>query len=265
MAGIADADSVAAFAASVGSDVKTLQEHAGGTVSWSATTTRPAVPAGTLVIFTGPDPAGNAQAGDLWIDAGAVVVKEAPPVEPLFSDTFDGALTTNWTANGAGVTTAGGQLVIPTSGVAGSSYPNVESKTKYVLTGAAFAVDMVQPLPRAGGHYETVIETGADYDNAAGMFLDEYNFQGYVTTAGTRAETLLAAYNGTNDRWWRVRETGGAVYFETSPTGVTWTVKGSASHSWSTASCYLIIKAGYWGAEPPAESMLANEAALKTN
>lgn len=42
-------------------------------------------------------------------------------------------------------------------------------------------------------------------------------------------------YDPTNHAWFRIRESGGTVYWETSPNGVSWVVRRSVSHSSTTA------------------------------
>ena len=267
MAGIADADRVAQFAARVGADVRALVGGVTtGSVAFSASNTRPTADPAVLVIFTGLAPGDNAVAGDLWLNEGLLEVQAGPDLTVLFADDFTGPLTEKWRVDGDGITAAGGQLTISTSGVVGSHYPTVESLVKYKLTGAAFTTDMAQTLPRsAAGNYETQIEAGLDYDNHCGLILSRWNFTGYVTTAGTRTEYQLGAYDAVADRWWRVREAGGAIYFETSANGTVWTERGTGPRPWSSESCYLIVKCGYWGTAPPAESILVNEAKLTLN
>lgn len=199
-----------------------------------------------------------------WVERAAGT--GTPPTGPtvLFTDTFTSPLTNQWTVSPNGVSISGGQLLISTSGVAAGNYPAVETTAKYKLTSGAFTAKVPTILPRTGGNYETCIETGPDYGNNAGMMVDQWAFRGYITTGGTRTDyDFTVTYSATTHAWWRIRENTGTIYFETSPDGTTWTTQKTAPHSWSSASCYLICKAGYWGSTvPPAQTARWDEVTL---
>ena len=197
-----------------------------------------------------------------WVERAATTTPSGPVT--LFTDTFTAPLANQWTVSPNGVSISGGQLLISTAGVTGGQYPAVETKAKYKLTGGAFVAKVAQILPRTGGNYETFIETGPNYNNNAGIMVDQWNFRGYITTGGTRTDyDFTVAYNTTTHAWWRIRENAGTIYFETSPNGTDWTTQKSGPHSWSSASCYLICKAGYWGtATPPAATAKWDEVTL---
>lgn len=50
-------------------------------------------------------------------------------------------------------------------------------------------------------------------------------------------------YNATTHRWFRLRETSGVIYWETSPDSFAWTVRGSVSHSLTLTTTYSQIYA----------------------
>lgn len=263
MAGIADADSVDAFAAKFGADIGMLQASlpTGSTVTLS--------PLDFFNVYVaardGAPSVGFARAvsGTATVISratGAASIGQAAQPTTRFFDTFTNPLSNQWTYD-PGVTLNAGRVSISTSGVTPGHYPVIETIQKYKLSGAGFAANMVQVLPRSG-NYETQIESGPNYENHCGFYLFAYGFLGYVTTNGVRTEYALPAYDPTAHRWWRVREAGGYIFFDTSPNGTTWTNHTSGPHSWSTESCYLIVKCGYWGTTPAAQNILCDEVSL---
>ncbi|HEY5928372.1 MAG TPA: hypothetical protein VIV11_42090 [Kofleriaceae bacterium] len=57
------------------------------------------------------------------------------------------------------------------------------------------------------------------------------------------------AYDATNHRWWQIRELAGTMYWETSPDGVTWTVRHSEPTP-SATTAIVVLAAGSGNGDP---------------
>jgi hypothetical protein len=65
---------------------------------------------------------------------------------------------------------------------------------------------------------------------------------------GTASVSLTGAYDATKDLWWRLREAGGAVYFDTAPDGVTWTTRGTTPDPFPLDDVNIFLGAGAYKA-----------------
>lgn len=61
------------------------------------------------------------------------------------------------------------------------------------------------------------------------------------TRAGVKTTRFSVAYNSTTHKYWRVRESGGTVYWDTSTDGSSWTNRASLVHGLDVSSMYAII------------------------
>ena len=58
----------------------------------------------------------------------------------------------------------------------------------------------------------------------------------YIYRRVATVTTLVTSfsYNATTHRWWRMREAGNVIYWDTSEDGISWTNRASYTHSWGT-------------------------------
>jgi hypothetical protein len=165
-------------------------------------------------------------------NAGAAAGAFCPP-ETLNDRFEDGELGVAWsrafTDVGCVVDETGGVLTLTPTATAGSGC-QVGTSTAYNLTGKSVLVRVPQ-----------MVATGADIlaymrlaDFAAGPSHYVAFFQrGGMLLAQSRtggSETDVATpWNATDHRWWRIREAGGMVFWETSPDAASWTIRRMAA------------------------------------
>jgi hypothetical protein len=70
------------------------------------------------------------------------------------------------------------------------------------------------------------------------------NLEAQHKVSGTVTTLSSVAYNGTAQAWWRIRETSGVVYWETSPDGATWTVLTMENEPFVPSSVSVYIGGG---------------------
>ena len=135
----------------------------------------------------------------------------------------------------------------PLSGATG--YAGYTSAATYDLTASEAAVELVRALPaRVGG--ETYLQAFKDANNWLNLTVFEGTIAAQRKVAGTITTPVVVPYERERHRWLRLRERGGAVYWETSADGERWAELFSQANPFSLAAVTLEIAAGTWDAEP---------------
>ncbi|USN96735.1 MAG: hypothetical protein H6797_00855 [Candidatus Nomurabacteria bacterium] len=165
------------------------------------------------------------------------------------SETFDSYNTLVWyRSNATNVAYTGGQLKLtPTT-----SYHYLDTFTGYDLTESHYQVEFVQNC-NAGNHDSITTNFTVVVDGSNSF---EFEIGGGPTgsvvmreqVAGVNSETTTT-YDATNFRWLRLRESGGTIYWETSPDGSTWTIQRSKTSSLTLASTNVMLSCGRWTSE----------------
>ncbi|MGW5126673.1 hypothetical protein ACWEQ7_21985 [Streptomyces sp. NPDC004069] len=172
--------------------------------------------------------------GSAWVDLVAGGGGPDPTAFELLADDFTGSTVnaSRWPDAYGGVTLVGGRARVP----AVPAYAGLQSAAAWKLEGSHVFVE-VPAVPAATGtattatvHVLTAVEgtsLGFTYNAIAGTLRLFSNIDYWDDTAVT------LTYSGTTHRWWRLREQGGTVYWDTSQDGVTWTNRRSlATPAW---------------------------------
>jgi hypothetical protein len=197
-------------------------------------------------------------------DATFTTLGTSPPVASL-TDTFGGTSvdTTKWTVtqNLATVTEASGSLNITPNANTGSAWGYVASVGTYTLVGSSAAVQAV-----------SVVSSGGNVDNQFSLLLDGSNYvqwlyqqgtlYGISIVGGVRTNVAVLTYDSVAHAWWRIRESAGTTYWETTADGSAWTQRGTAT----TASLFPLnsIKVTFYvetfgaGLASPGQARYAN-------
>ena len=164
-------------------------------------------------------------------------------------DGFNGAVlnTALWTLTEdaqAPHSFSGGRLVVtPTSSDAGINYTDVASGS-YDMTGCGAAVEVVQAIGNAVAGAETYFDIRIDASNRVFWDLDANTLKAFKRVAGSSTEKFSAAYDPSAHRWWRIRESGGTTYWDTSADGISWTNRASEVNPIVVTSLVAIIGSG---------------------
>lgn len=123
------------------------------------------------------------------------------------------------------------------------------NKLRYPITGSNYAGATRYDEDLTDSHIFCRVEPGATgyigidlYDG--GTIRIQMLWNGGTFTCKINGSTVVSpTYNATNHAWWKIRESGGTVYFEASPSGEdgSWTTLGSGSTpaGMNTADCDL--------------------------
>lgn len=148
--------------------------------------------------------------------------------------------------SGAGsvVETGGGIKITPESSVAGSDNECFSTGSTYDLTGNYVKIKVPQVL-NANANTETSIFLKLDDNNLLRMNVAEspQTVNCHKIVSGVYTLTGWTNYNATNHLWWCIRERGGTIYWDTSPTGAnnSWTNVGSVATPFAITDLALLM------------------------
>jgi hypothetical protein len=150
---------------------------------------------------------------------------------PSFSTLVDGFTSTidsKWTKT-AGVSASGGRAVIPCTSTLNTLY----TATAYEIQGSQIAFQVpVVPSGGTGAVFSAYIGPGPTLTNTNLEFEFTVSTGNLVlrnNVAGVDGSPTTLTYSAVDHQWWRVRESAGVIYMETSPDGSTWTTRRTIS------------------------------------
>jgi hypothetical protein len=196
----------------------------------------------------------TAAGGETWFDD--VNLPAAPVPGPCsassLSDTFDDGVVSpsynNW-ADGTSCTgrEVGGMLELSFTG-SGDAWCGVETRQVLDLRDNAVQVEVptTVPLSRAMTFFEALTPTGDKIKMGRGpdgMFTEMQQ--------GTRQLAWqVVPYDAALHRFWRLRESGGQTYWDTSADGAAWTNRMSAPTAIDLSAVIIDLAAGHWTPGP---------------
>jgi hypothetical protein len=183
----------------------------------------------------------------------AVALTAAPVANPLTEtlteDWSSGSIDAGtWDQFGTGTrATASQKLQLTPSAASYVGVVTANTGTRYDLTGSSVYVELSAVLDQRLGVESAYFAVGpagnsrVDFSVSDGSLLMRSNVAGVQTSQGS------LTYNATTHRWLRIRESGGTVYWDTSPDGLTWTQRASWVVSGITlTACRVELGAGVW-------------------
>ena len=191
-------------------------------------------------------PTNNPGAANTWFSTVFIPATPSPKAE-TFTDDFATQDAAKWNYYGGAAATAG-QLVVPCLSSYGAGAETF-GQAVYDLTGSSICVEAVQMPNLGNGSTEAFFELGIDADNRITFYKSGADLGFRERVAGVNSQTVIA-YNADAHRWWRIRESGGTLYWDTSPDGNTWTNRRSKTATIALTSFYVALAAGFWGTEP---------------
>ena len=166
-----------------------------------------------------------------------------------FTDDFDDGVTDpiwdrSWADAACTMGETGGDLVLDL-GPNALAYCGYLSSKSFDLTGDALAFEvpqMVAPVAGAEAYARMEVddENGLEFVQGGGTL----SFRREV--AGSVAVLASVQYDSNAHRWWRFREAGGTVYWETAPDGAAWVVRAQASAPMPVTALDVVLGAGTW-------------------
>ena len=188
-----------------------------------------------------------------WAGVAVPLLYRTIKVETL-TDDFATQDTAKWNYYGTASAT-GGRLSLP---VLSSYAAGCDTNTKglYDLTGSSALVEAITPAVGAGGK-EIFFEIQVDSANGESMYVSGSSLYFREKVGGTPNQTSIP-YNATTHRWWRMRESGGSIFWDTSPDGTNWVNQRSKVAGISVTSMLVLFSAGYYGTESASTAFFDN-------
>lgn len=134
----------------------------------------------------------------------------------------------------------------------------------YALTGSSFSVKVPQAVSGANVNQVLRLAPGPfAWTRSLGFWLENGNLFAYVETNETPTAIATLTYSPVTHAFWRVRESGGTIFWDTSSDGVTWTNRGQApvstlSFSPSSVSIFMTTHEFHTGNPNPGIGQFSN-------
>jgi hypothetical protein len=149
-----------------------------------------------------------------WCPASSIV--------DSFKGTTTSALWARWYVNAPETVTQGSGQLLFTLAQNAVAYGGYLSAASYRLTGSAILVQ-VPVIPNPTSQAQAYVSLDAPGSSGLQMLEEGGQLIAQVTTAGTSKAVGSVLYDATQHAWWRIRESGGSVFWETAPDGKSWT------------------------------------------
>jgi hypothetical protein len=108
----------------------------------------------------------------------------------------------------------------------------------------------VSPPPVGNGTTQFLMRVAVDANNQATLIRDGGGaLNAQVINAGATTTTAIGTYDPYSHAWWRIRESGGSILFDTAPDGWTWTTRATIAHTWAVTAVSVIWISGFYGTE----------------
>jgi hypothetical protein len=191
-----------------------------------------------------------------------VTLNALPKLETLI-DTFDTTIDKagKWLWSSAEtVWDASGRAKIPVT----TAYYALSSDGAgaHDLTGSYVYMRVYPPPGSAAGSRETTLNVlrGGVSDEKYMMLVTgvDPSITAMRKIGAATVEGPWALYDPVAHAYWRIRESAGTVYFDTSPDAVTWTNFWSVATGFVITSVWVSLSAGYWGTETASEAFIDN-------
>jgi hypothetical protein len=167
-----------------------------------------------------------------------------------FSDNFDDNSldTAKWNYFGTNVNEINQQLEFTT--LAAGEYLGVTSDNQYDLTGSYAQIKVVDAGNQSISSYEAYpLILQIDGDNHVNFSILGGNLRAYKKVTGSSTSLESVAYNSTNHKYLRIRESSGNTYWDTSADGITWSNFHSVANPITVTALTVVIQCGTWQAE----------------
>lgn len=144
-----------------------------------------------------------------------------PPAMTSLFDTFAGQDTTKWSGWGMTAMVSAGRLQVSNL----STYPALTSSSTYTMRGSSLCARVYAGTGTASN--SNIMSVGGTLaSHTAANTVQILYRQGLIVfrirDGGGVASDLSMSYSASVHAWWRIREDGGTLYWETSSDGSTW-------------------------------------------
>lgn len=188
---------------------------------------------------------------------GAYILESSTAATATLVDNFDdnSTNTTLWTAFGS-VTEASSSLNMATI-AAGGTYSGYTSKATYDLTGSSAFIQVVNAGNQTFASLEVFpINIYLDGNNKLFWYINGGSITAFKKDATVQTNLASTTYNSAVHKWFRIRESGGTIFWDYSTDGITWTNFTSSTVSFALTSLLVEPSAGTYAVETGATTAI---------
>jgi hypothetical protein len=185
---------------------------------------------------------GSVQFAD--VNGGGTPTGQWCPVSSITDDFQSTTQSFQWGrswVNSPETVSQGGGLLVFTLAANAKASGAYYSAASFDLTSSAFLIQVPQTASTTANGQTYVSLDGLGGDQLTILEEDGQIYFRY-TLASTDTDLSTELYDSTQHAWWRIRESGGTIYWETAPDGKTWTVQ--AQHAPPFAITVLDVEIG---------------------
>jgi len=202
---------------------------------------------------TGTSIAWGSSSGSAFCSIVVELDTSAAPAMSTLTDNFDdnsenGSIWPGSYNSSATRAETGGQLVITLANLTGGSNYCGYVSAAYNMTSDAAYVQVAQV-----GNTATGADTGIQLNYTSSDFVNWIEEAGTLfaekTVAGVNTVVGSFAYNASTHAWWRIRESAGTTFWDTSTDGSSWTNRFSAANPIPVTSLQVNVFAGTYQSE----------------
>jgi len=164
----------------------------------------------------------------LSIDAGTAA--GCGSVQVLQDNFGDGTSAPLWWGGGdygSSIVESTGSVVLTFTVGPAEAYASYDSREPFRLREAAMRIAVVRGIDANDPSGSAWFRFSQDEGNRVGWRISNNQLTKQLWIGNSDQSQSVGQFNDIADRWWQLRETGGRVYFETSPDGQNWAGRGS--------------------------------------
>ncbi len=161
------------------------------------------------------------------------------------TDNFNSPNGAKWSGFGVDAAVAIGVLSISCT----ATYASLYSAVPYDLTESHVAVKAASVPNGSGGSTSASLGVKVSEGNELQLTCEGGQLLLRERVASVNSD-LAVPYDNVAHAWWRLRESGGVLYWETSADSQTWVVQRSKIASFPVDLVTVLLISGYWGTEP---------------
>ncbi len=166
-------------------------------------------------------------------------------------DNFDGGFNlTVWSksdnsADATKVTTSNGRIRVDHT--ATSQYNAYSTAVPYNLTGSYFYTQIYDFGDQTITSHEVILSLYKDGTNAIWITASSGLLSAFKQVSGVQNQVGASInLDKSLHQWFRIRESGGTIFFDTSGNAVTWTNRWSLANPFAITAMYAQIQSGCW-------------------
>jgi len=156
--------------------------------------------------------------------------------------------TAKWVKEGDGAQVLEQNTQLEITHAAASEYNTSASVKAFNLTGSSMFAEIVDVGNQGLASHEAILGLRLDASNALWFTCNGGNLKAYKKVAATTTQVgSNITYNATTHKYWRIRESSGTTYWDTSTDSLTWTNRWSVANPFAVTGIEPYLQTGSTG------------------